>query len=109
MQQQRTEYTPELTTIIETLQTSLGNSLGLPDTGIYSIENEINYWQKRTAQASTKADKEAAKNFAFSLQKINDKLKYVSLEFGSLFAARCDFMCQIFPFSTTLRKLTQFQ
>lgn len=71
----RSEYTPELTNIIETLQTSLGNTLGLPDTGIYSIENEINYWQKKVSQASTKSDKEAAKNFAFSLGRINDKLK----------------------------------
>lgn len=71
---QRSEYSPELINIIETLQTNLSNTLGLSDTGIHSIQNEINFWQNKLSHASTKADKEAAKNFSYALEKINERL-----------------------------------
>ncbi|XP_053685293.1 cytoplasmic dynein 2 heavy chain 1 [Sabethes cyaneus] len=69
------EYSTEVKTILQNLHSNLGLSLGLTESGILSIQDEINFWAQKTRTLPTKADREAAKSFAAILAKINDQLK----------------------------------
>lgn len=70
----RNEYTPEISKILENLQTTLGLSLGLPESGIQTIQDEVNYWTQKSSNSPTKSDKEKAKVFASILDKINSEM-----------------------------------
>lgn len=71
----KSEYSTEVKTILQNLHSNLGLSLGLTESGILSIQDEINFWQQKTRTLPTKADREAAKSFAAILQKINENMK----------------------------------
>jgi dynein heavy chain 2, cytosolic len=49
--------------------------LGIADTGIDSIKDEIIFWNQKHAHATTKSDREAAESFSASLEQIHDRLK----------------------------------
>ncbi|XP_062711545.1 cytoplasmic dynein 2 heavy chain 1 [Aedes albopictus] len=71
----KSEYSTEVKTILQNLHSNLGLSLGLTESGILSIQDEINFWQQKTRTLPTKADREAAKSFAAILEKVNDHMK----------------------------------
>ncbi|XP_055594856.1 cytoplasmic dynein 2 heavy chain 1 [Uranotaenia lowii] len=67
----KSEYTTEVKTILQSLHSNLGLSLGLTESGILSIQDEIAFWVQKTKTLPTKADRDAAKSFAAILEKIN--------------------------------------
>ncbi|XP_055534643.1 cytoplasmic dynein 2 heavy chain 1 [Wyeomyia smithii] len=71
----KSEYSTEVKTILQNLHSNLGLSLGLTESGILSVQDEINFWIQKTRTLPTKADREAAKSFAAILEKINSELK----------------------------------
>ncbi|GAB0096653.1 Cytoplasmic dynein 2 heavy chain 1 [Sergentomyia squamirostris] len=72
---QRSIYTPEVANILDTLQTTLGSSLGFPESGITSLRDEVTYWQQKSTQSSTKSDRDKAKSFANLLQRLDSELR----------------------------------
>uniref|UniRef100_A0A1B0DN78 Dynein heavy chain, cytoplasmic n=1 Tax=Phlebotomus papatasi TaxID=29031 RepID=A0A1B0DN78_PHLPP len=72
---QRSLYTPEIANIIDNLQTTLGSTLGFPESGIVTLHDEVNYWQQKSTQSSTKSDRDKAKSFRKSLGKIGHGIK----------------------------------
>lgn len=57
--------------MIENLQTNLSVSLGVAETGITSIKDEIHFWRQKSMNSATKSDKDAAKTFADELNNLN--------------------------------------
>lgn len=57
--------------MIENLQTNLSVFLGVAETGIVSIKDEIHFWRQKAQQSPTKSDKEAAKTFSVHLENLN--------------------------------------
>ncbi|XP_059611101.1 cytoplasmic dynein 2 heavy chain 1 [Phlebotomus argentipes] len=72
---QRSIYTPEVANILDTLQITLGSSLGFPESGIISLHDEVNYWQQKSTQSSTKSDRDKAKSFANLLEKLDSEIR----------------------------------
>lgn len=58
--------------LIEDLRSHLSVSLGVAETGIVSIRDEIYFWNQKSLQSPTKSDKEAAKVFSERLEHLND-------------------------------------
>ncbi|XP_055390537.1 cytoplasmic dynein 2 heavy chain 1 [Condylostylus longicornis] len=73
----RNEYGPELYGLLQNLQTSLNSTLGLPESGITSVQDEMNYWNQKIINASTKYDREQAQTFAEMLEKLNEQLNKI--------------------------------
>jgi dynein heavy chain 2, cytosolic len=69
---------------IESLRSQISVSLGLAETGISSIKDEIQFWRQKVEKSSTKSDKEAAKVFAQHFEglsvMIDDSSKTKSLQ-----------------------------
>lgn len=61
----------EVKSLIENLQTNLSVFLGVAETGILSIKDEIHFWRQKAQQSPTKSDKEAAKTFSVHLENLN--------------------------------------
>lgn len=61
----------EVKSLIENLQTNLSVFLGVAETGILSIKDEIQFWRQKAQQSPTKSDKEAAKQFSVHLENLN--------------------------------------
>ncbi|XP_065356058.1 cytoplasmic dynein 2 heavy chain 1 [Calliphora vicina] len=75
----KTEYSPELSGLLENLHVSLGSTLGLPQSGITSIKDEINYWkQKLNNKSSARLDREAAQVFISILENIEQRLSSIN-------------------------------
>lgn len=72
----KSEYSSEVKTILQNLHSNLGLSLGLTESGILSIQDEIGFWVQKTRTLPTKADREAARSFAEILEKVNSSMKY---------------------------------
>uniref|UniRef100_A0A1B0CJW6 Cytoplasmic dynein 2 heavy chain 1 n=1 Tax=Lutzomyia longipalpis TaxID=7200 RepID=A0A1B0CJW6_LUTLO len=72
---QRSVYTPEVANIIDTLHTTLGSTLGFPESGIVTLHDEVNYWQQKSIQSSTKSDRDKAKSFANLLEKLDNEIR----------------------------------
>lgn len=68
---QKNEYPTDLINLIENLQTSLSVSLGVAETGITSIKDEIYFWRQKSEKSTTKSDKEAARIFSEHLENLN--------------------------------------
>ncbi|EDW77285.2 uncharacterized protein Dwil_GK18215 [Drosophila willistoni] len=74
----RHEYTPELSGLLENLHVSLGSSLGLPQSGITSLKQEIKYWKQKLGQkSSSRLDRETAQVFIGVLEKIDQKISTI--------------------------------
>ncbi|EDW04137.1 GH10144 [Drosophila grimshawi] len=74
----RNEYSPELSGILENLHVSLGSTLGLPQSGITSIKDEIKYWKQKLGQkASSRLDREMAQVFIGVLENIEQKINTI--------------------------------
>ena len=61
----------EVKSLIENLQTNLSVFLGVAETGILSIKDEIHFWRQKAQQSPTKSDNEAAKTFSVHLENLN--------------------------------------
>ncbi|KAH8249647.1 hypothetical protein KR032_011100, partial [Drosophila birchii] len=69
------EYGPELSGILENLHQNLGSSLGLPQSGITSLRDEIKYWKQKLGQkSSSRLDREAAQVFIGVLENIEKQI-----------------------------------
>ncbi|XP_060645040.1 cytoplasmic dynein 2 heavy chain 1 [Drosophila nasuta] len=69
------EYSAELSGLLENLHVSLGSTLGLPQSGISSIKDEIKYWKQKLGQkSSSRLDRETAQIFIGVLEKIEQKI-----------------------------------
>lgn len=95
---QKVEYAPDLLKIIENLESTLGATLGLPQsginitikiwiiyiffrnlsTGIQSIQEELSFWQQITTNSPTKSDKEKANVFAGAIAQLNHQVLCIS-------------------------------
>ncbi|XP_015052343.2 cytoplasmic dynein 2 heavy chain 1 [Drosophila yakuba] len=74
----RSEYGPELSGILENLHQNLGSSLGLPQSGITSLRDEIKYWQQKLGQkSSSRLDREAAQVFIGVLENIEKQISTI--------------------------------
>ncbi|XP_001847712.2 cytoplasmic dynein 2 heavy chain 1 [Culex quinquefasciatus] len=71
----KSEYSSEVKNILQNLHSNLGLSLGLTESGILSIQDEIGFWVQKTRTLPTKADREAARSFAEILEKVNSSMK----------------------------------
>uniref|UniRef100_A0A1I8Q9V5 Dynein heavy chain, cytoplasmic n=1 Tax=Stomoxys calcitrans TaxID=35570 RepID=A0A1I8Q9V5_STOCA len=80
----KTEYSPELSGLLENLHVSLGSTLGLPQSGITSIKDEIKYWkQKLNQKSSSRIDREAAQMFMGVLENIDQQISSINSNGGS--------------------------
>ncbi|KAH8263165.1 hypothetical protein KR044_005503 [Drosophila immigrans] len=71
----RNEYSAELSGLLENLHVSLGSTLGLPQSGISSIKDEIKYWKQKLGQkSSSRLDRETAQIFIGVLENIEQKI-----------------------------------
>lgn len=68
---QKNECSTDLISLIENLQTNLSVSLGVAETGITSIKDEIYFWRQKAEKSATKSDKEAARVFSEHLDNLN--------------------------------------
>lgn len=57
--------------LIENLQTNLSVSLGVAETGITSIKDEIHFWRQKAEKSPTKSDKDAARLFSEHLDNLS--------------------------------------
>ncbi|KAH8413035.1 hypothetical protein KR009_007595, partial [Drosophila setifemur] len=74
----RNEYGPELSGILENLHQNLGSSLGLPQSGITSLRDEIKYWKQKLGQkSSSRMDREAAQVFIGVLESIEKQISTI--------------------------------
>ncbi|XP_023163173.2 cytoplasmic dynein 2 heavy chain 1 [Drosophila hydei] len=74
----RNEYSPELSGLLENLHVSLGSTLGLPQSGISSIKDEIKYWKQKLGQkSSSRLDRETAQVFIGVLENIEMKISTI--------------------------------
>ncbi|KAL7738788.1 hypothetical protein ACLKA6_008441 [Drosophila palustris] len=74
----RNEYSPELSGLLENLHVSLGSTLGLPQSGITSVKDEIKYWKQKLGQkSSSRLDRETAQVFIGVLEKIELKISTI--------------------------------
>ncbi|XP_017051507.2 cytoplasmic dynein 2 heavy chain 1 [Drosophila ficusphila] len=74
----RSEYGPELSGILENLHQNLGSSLGLPQSGITSLRDEIKYWKQKLGQkSSSRLDREAAQVFIGVLENIEKQMSTI--------------------------------
>ncbi|EDX05339.1 GD21850 [Drosophila simulans] len=74
----RSEYGPELSGILENLHQNLGSSLGLPQSGITSLRDEIKYWQQKLGQkSSSRLDREAAQVFIGVLENMEKQISTI--------------------------------
>ncbi|BFF95328.1 cytoplasmic dynein 2 heavy chain 1 [Drosophila madeirensis] len=74
----RNEYGPELSGLLENLHVSLGSSLGLPQSGISSLKDEIKYWKQKLGQkSSSRLDREAAQVFIGVLENIEKQISTI--------------------------------
>ncbi|XP_017012255.3 cytoplasmic dynein 2 heavy chain 1 [Drosophila takahashii] len=74
----RNEYGPELSGILENLHQNLGSSLGLPQSGITSLRDEIKYWKQKLGQkSSSRLDREAAQVFIGVLENIEKQISTI--------------------------------
>uniref|UniRef100_A0A182NV76 Cytoplasmic dynein 2 heavy chain 1 n=1 Tax=Anopheles dirus TaxID=7168 RepID=A0A182NV76_9DIPT len=67
------EYPAEIRTLLQNLHSSLGLSLGLTESGILSLQDEVGFWMHKTKSLPTKADREAARSFASILERISQQ------------------------------------
>uniref|UniRef100_A0A182JQU2 Cytoplasmic dynein 2 heavy chain 1 n=1 Tax=Anopheles christyi TaxID=43041 RepID=A0A182JQU2_9DIPT len=67
------EYPAEIRTLLQNLHSSLGLSLGLTESGILSLHDEVSFWMHKTKTLPTKADREAARSFATILERISQQ------------------------------------
>lgn len=58
---QRNDYSQELINNIENLRSQMSASLGIAETGILSIKDEIQYWTQKSSNSIAKSDKETAR------------------------------------------------
>ncbi|XP_002132927.3 cytoplasmic dynein 2 heavy chain 1 [Drosophila pseudoobscura] len=74
----RNEYGTELSGLLENLHVSLGSSLGLPQSGITSLKDEIKYWKQKLGQkSSSRLDREAAQVFIGVLENIEKQISTI--------------------------------
>ncbi|KAH8278084.1 hypothetical protein KR026_009737 [Drosophila bipectinata] len=74
----RNEYGPELSMILDNLHQNLGSSLGLPQSGITSLRDEIKYWKQKLGQkSSSRLDREAAQVFIGVLENIEKQISTI--------------------------------
>ncbi|XP_061401208.1 cytoplasmic dynein 2 heavy chain 1, partial [Musca vetustissima] len=79
----KTEYSPELSGLLENLHVSLGSTLGLPQSGITSVKDEIKYWkQKLNQKNSSRIDREAAQMFISVLENIDQQISSINTNGG---------------------------
>uniref|UniRef100_A0A1I8MV06 Dynein heavy chain, cytoplasmic n=1 Tax=Musca domestica TaxID=7370 RepID=A0A1I8MV06_MUSDO len=79
----KTEYSPELSGLLENLHVSLGSTLGLPQSGITSIKDEIKYWkQKLNQKNSSRIEREAAQMFISVLENIDQQISSINTNGG---------------------------
>ncbi|XP_053681370.1 cytoplasmic dynein 2 heavy chain 1 [Anopheles nili] len=69
----RCEYPTEIRTLLQNLHSSLGLSLGLTESGILSLQDEVSFWTHKTKALPVKADREAARSFASILERISEQ------------------------------------
>ncbi|XP_035794419.1 cytoplasmic dynein 2 heavy chain 1-like [Anopheles albimanus] len=69
----KSEYPAEIRTLLQSLHSSLGLSLGLTESGILSLSDEVGFWMHKTKSLPTKADREAARSFATILERISQQ------------------------------------
>ncbi|XP_040163455.1 cytoplasmic dynein 2 heavy chain 1 [Anopheles arabiensis] len=67
------EYPAEIRTLLQNLHSSLGLSLGLTESGILSLHDEVSFWIHKTKMLPTKSDREAARSFATILERISEQ------------------------------------
>ncbi|XP_052891130.1 cytoplasmic dynein 2 heavy chain 1 [Anopheles moucheti] len=67
------EYPAEIRTLLQNLHSSLGLSLGLTESGILSLHDEVSFWMHKTKALPVKADREAARSFATILERISQQ------------------------------------
>ncbi|XP_030382925.1 cytoplasmic dynein 2 heavy chain 1 [Scaptodrosophila lebanonensis] len=71
----RNEYSPEISGLLENLHVSLGSTLGLPQSGISNIKDEIKYWKQKLGQkSSSRLDRETAQVFIGMLENIERRI-----------------------------------
>lgn len=68
---QKNECSSDIINLIENLRTNLSVSLGIAETGISSIKDEIFFWRQKSEKSTTKSDKEAARIFSGHLENLN--------------------------------------
>ncbi|KFB35182.1 AGAP010790-PA-like protein [Anopheles sinensis] len=69
----KSEYPAEIRSLLQNLHSSLGLSLGLTESGILSLQDEVGFWLHKTKSLPTKADRETARSFATMLEKISQQ------------------------------------
>ncbi|XP_036340109.1 cytoplasmic dynein 2 heavy chain 1-like [Rhagoletis pomonella] len=70
-----TDYSSELSGLLESLHVSLGSTLGLPQNGITSVKDEIKYWKQRfNKKSSSRIDREMSQVFICVLENIDKQL-----------------------------------
>ncbi|XP_028896482.2 cytoplasmic dynein 2 heavy chain 1 [Zeugodacus cucurbitae] len=74
----KTEYSSELNGLLENLHMSLGSTLGLPQSGITSLKDEIKYWrQKLNQKSSSRIDREMSQAFMGLLENIDKQMSCI--------------------------------
>ncbi|XP_053958646.1 cytoplasmic dynein 2 heavy chain 1 [Anastrepha ludens] len=74
----KTEYSPELSGLLESLHVSLGSTLGLPQSGITSVKDEIKFWkQKFNKKSSSRIDREMSQVFIGVLENIDKQMSSI--------------------------------
>ncbi|XP_067623203.1 cytoplasmic dynein 2 heavy chain 1-like [Eurosta solidaginis] len=74
----KTEYSSELSGLLENLHVSLGSTLGLPQSGITSVKDEIKFWkQKINKKSSSRIDREMSQVFIGVLEKIDKQISSI--------------------------------
>uniref|UniRef100_A0A1B0AGR8 Uncharacterized protein n=1 Tax=Glossina pallidipes TaxID=7398 RepID=A0A1B0AGR8_GLOPL len=77
----KTDYSPELSGLLENLHVSLSSTLGLPQTGIITIKDEIKYWrQKANQKSSSRSERESTQTFLHILHNIDQLIDSIDYE-----------------------------
>ncbi|XP_055916348.1 cytoplasmic dynein 2 heavy chain 1 [Eupeodes corollae] len=73
----KAEYSPELSGLLESLHVSLGSTLGLPQSGIASITDEIKYWKQKLDSSKSRVDREMSQVFIAALDNIDKQIRKI--------------------------------
>uniref|UniRef100_A0A1B0AQ10 Dynein heavy chain, cytoplasmic n=1 Tax=Glossina palpalis gambiensis TaxID=67801 RepID=A0A1B0AQ10_9MUSC len=77
----KTDYSPELSGLLENLHVSLSSTLGLPQTGIITIKDEIKYWrQKANQKSNSRSERESTQTFLHILHNIDQLIDNIDYE-----------------------------
>lgn len=63
--------------MLTSLHTVLGMSLGFPQSGVHSVQDEIGFWAQLVDESPTKADRNKAKTFVTTLGVLNEHVRWV--------------------------------